>query len=220
MPLYKKIISKSGRTKIYICGIRVYCSKKQKINEQTYIEQHGENNIIELSDDSHPETRIVIYGNNNHVIIKTNKTFVANIDIGIQDCPVNGCKVVVEENTYSNGIHIILYEDDSSVIIHKDCLFSWGITIWCTDSHSILDMDGNLLNLGKSVTINEHVWVGMNSIILKNTVVPANCVIGANTVITKKFTEPNCVIAGNPGAVVKKCINWSQRRPKHSLNNM
>ena len=52
------------------------------------------------------------------------------------------------------------------------------------------------------VIIGDNVFIGMNSIILKGTVIGNNCVIGAGSVVHGKF-EDNCVIAGNPAKVIK-----------------
>ncbi len=34
-----------------------------------------------------------------------------------------------------------------------------------------------------------------------------NCIVGAGSLVTKKFEEPNVVIAGHPAKVIKTGIN-------------
>ena len=53
------------------------------------------------------------------------------------------------------------------------------------------------------VLIGENVFIGMNAIILKGTIIGNNCVIGAGSVVHGTF-EDNCVIAGNPAKIIKK----------------
>lgn len=93
-------------------------------------------------------------------------------------------------------------------------MFSWNIAIWNSDSHSIFDKNSKkLLNIGKKIKIEDHVWVGMNSVILKNTQISSNSIIAANAVVTKPFLEENVIIAGNPARIVKNGINWDRERP-------
>jgi len=159
-----------------------------------------------------------IYGNNK-VTIDTEEYFNANIVIGTNDSPVNNCSVFVSKNTTSNGIYVILMEDNSSLYIGEDTMFSDDIKIMCSDTYTIINSD-NSINIGKKVTIGNHVWVGTNVRIGKNVEIPDNCIIGMGSVVCKKFYEKNCIIAGNPARVVKKEINWDRLRPKQYIDSI
>ena len=123
----------------------------------------------------------------------------------------SNCSVSIGDGTVFCGTRIYLQDDNSSVTVGKNCMFSWGIDVWCTDVHTILDMDGNITNYGKSIEIQDHVWVGKDSKIGKNTKISKDSIVGWNSVVTKKFDQTNVVIAGNPAKVVKEGINWDAR---------
>ncbi|MBR1942129.1 acyltransferase [bacterium] len=123
----------------------------------------------------------------------------------------SNCNVSIGDGTVFCGTRIYLQDDNSSVTIGKNCMFSWGIDVWCTDVHTILDLDGNITNYGKSIEIQDHVWVGKDSKIGKNTKISKDSIVGWNSVVTKKFDETNVVIAGNPAKIVKNGINWDAR---------
>lgn len=124
---------------------------------------------------------------------------------------VSNCKVSIGENTLFCGARLFLQDDNSSITIGKDCMFSWGIDVWCTDVHTITDLEGNPLNYGKSIEIGDHVWVGRDVKIGKNTKISSNSVVGWNSVVTKKFEEKNVIIGGNPASIIKRNINWDPR---------
>lgn len=54
----------------------------------------------------------------------------------------------------------------------------------------------------RPIVIENNVWIGLNSVILKGVHVGENSVIGAGSVVTKNI-PPNVVAAGNPCVVIK-----------------
>lgn len=163
---------------------------------------------------------IRIYGDGNKIEIDPSvKVWNGDINIGDLDVLVNNCTVHIGKNCTSNGCNIVLFEDNSRVDIGDGCMFSWGINIWASDSHAVFDeQTKEILNWGTSVEIKEHVWIGMHATVLKNSYIAKNCIVGAHSVVTKKFEEPGCILAGNPGRVVRRGINWDSVRPKNYIN--
>ena len=54
----------------------------------------------------------------------------------------------------------------------------------------------------KRVIIGKNVWIGMNSLILKNVTIGDNSIIGAGSVVVKDVPK-NTIAAGNPAKVIK-----------------
>ena len=104
-------------------------------------------------------------------------------------------------------------ENDTQILIGKNCMFSSHLVFSCTDCHSILDMENNLLNRAKTIEVGDHVWIGRNVTLTKSAKIPNGCVIGFNSVVAKKFEKDNCAIAGNPAKVIKENIKWHSRKP-------
>ncbi len=57
-----------------------------------------------------------------------------------------------------------------------------------------------------NVVIEDNVWLGVNSVVLKGVTIGKNTVIGANSVVTKNIPA-NVVAAGNPCKVLKELIH-------------
>jgi acetyltransferase-like isoleucine patch superfamily enzyme len=185
------------------------------------IKKHGKNNSVQISNSAHlRKVKIKIYGSNNSVIIRDN-TYLHNVylRIGFKDCFVNNCLIQIGNNTSFNSADIQLGEDNSKIIIGEDNMFSFGIEIACTDTHSVTDFSGKLINYGKEIIIGNHNWICKKVSIMKNSKIPNNCVIAQNSLITSKFTQDNTVIAGIPARVVKENINWHRKRPCQYQNN-
>lgn len=162
-----------------------------------------------------PGCRVYVFGENNIIDIDPSvTTFVGLIHVGEADLPVSGCRVWVGKGSYCGGAQIMLYENNSTVHIGEGCMFSFGIEIWASDSHSIINAHSKkLLNWGKEIFIGDRVWIGMRAIILKNSYIGADCVVGAGSVVAGEFKNPHCILAGNPARVVKEGISWDSRRP-------
>lgn len=103
--------------------------------------------------------------------------------------------------------------ENASIIIGEDCMFAHDIYVRTTDSHSIIDYTGNRINMAKDVKIGNHVWVGMQNVILKGSIIGNNCVVAARTIVSS--TTPcvnNAIIVGSPARILKEDINWCRNR--------
>lgn len=180
------------------------------------IVSNGKNNKISIKNDKN--IFVTVFGDNNEITVETEGNFVANIIVGTPDCETNNCRVNIAPQVTSNGVQIMLLENDSYLEIGEDSMLSNDIKIFCSDTHSITDSERNLLNYAKGVKIGKHVWIGTDVDICKDVHIASNCIVGMGSVVTKNFEEENCVIAGNPAKVVKRNINWDRKRPNQYKN--
>ena len=112
------------------------------------------------------------------------------------------------------------YTKGASLIIGERCSFS-GVSIWAFESvnlgnrvrvgANVTIMDGdahqNDYRAGdnKAVTIEDNVWIGANSMVLKGVTIGKNTIIGAGSVVVKSIPA-NSVAAGNPCRVIR-CLD-------------
>ena len=103
--------------------------------------------------------------------------------------------------------------EGKKIILGKDCMLSHNIHIRTTDSHSILDSEGHRTNIGADIIIGNHVWIGMQSLILKGTRIQDGCIIGARSMTTASLkTENGDLIVGSPARTIKKNLFWQRDR--------
>lgn len=106
--------------------------------------------------------------------------------------------------------------------IGKDCMISFGAKLDCcsgkiiigdrcviTHGCVILSHDASEKRIHRkneveeTVRLGNDVFIGVNSIILKNVIIGDNSIIGAGSVVTKDV-PPNVVVAGNPAKIIRK----------------
>ena len=131
----------------------------------------------------------------------------------------NNSRCVIGDGFGGGNIEIILLENNSSCHIGSNCMFSDNILVRLSDTHSVLDLDGNLLNYGGNVEIGNAVWCGREVRILKNVSIGDNSIIGASSVVTKRFDESNIAIGGNPAKIIKRGVKWSGLTPQSYLDS-
>ena len=76
------------------------------------------------------------------------------------------------------------------------------VTITDSDWHGIYDRT-DYVATPKEVIIEENVWIGEKSIVLKGTKIGKNSIIGAGSVVSGEVPE-NVIFAGNPAREIKK----------------
>lgn len=123
----------------------------------------------------------------------------------------DGCSVTIGNRVVINGVTLYLQEDGSQVSIGDDSQLSWGVDVWCTDAHTITNLEGEPVNYAESIEIGNHVWIGKDVKIGKNVRIADNSIVGWGSIVTKRFDEPNVILAGNPARIVKRGINWDRK---------
>ncbi len=191
----------------------------------------SDGNIVEI--DSLPNTMIKYYGSDSEIIVKGDinsynvkharisvghnskiiigENFRVRFEIQI-DARADNTSICFGKNVNIGEINILGGDEPNlSLSIGDDFLNSLGCYIRLADGHTIIDMRTNeVINIPKSgITIGDHVWVGYDVIILKDSSIPSNSVVGAGSLIANHFYEENSIIAGVPARIIRNEISWN-----------
>lgn len=202
----------SETNKIYLIDEH---GKKTQINNIAGLDIRfmGTNSIVEIEANPLPVFKnccIKCY-DNSFVHINSSKFEFKNLYVYLTG------RLIIGKDFSVNGAHfVITKKPEQTLKIGDNCMFSRGILIRTSDAHSLYHNEKKeLLNPDSDIEIGNHVWVGQDVTILKNTKIGNNCVIGAGSLVNKNFIENNVVIAGNPAKIVKYDINWDRAIPSN-----
>ena len=100
----------------------------------------------------------------------------------------------------------------SSVTIGHNVVISERVTIRDSDNHIVWE-DGIEINKDTKPTacpivIEDHVWIGMNCIILKGVTIGEGAIVAAGSVVNKDVPA-HCMVGGVPARVIKTGVSWS-----------
>lgn len=91
----------------------------------------------------------------------------------------------------------------SGVYIGNHFAISWDVTLTDTDYHQI----GNN-EYTKKIIIEDHVWIGCKSTILKGVTIGHHSVVAAGSVVTSDVPS-RCIVAGSPARIIRENIeDW------------
>jgi [citrate (pro-3S)-lyase] ligase len=171
----------------------------------------GKGNRISIYENTDFQNVIIKCGNNNTISIGKTKRHIKNLKIAAEK--VNDTVIKIGDGFSCVGCQINMNES-ASVYIGDDCMFSFEIIIFTSDSHAIYDNTTlECINYGQDVVIGNHVWIGCRVILLKGSVISDNSVIGAQSLVTGKIMENNIIACGVPAKIIKRNINWSRAYP-------
>ena len=169
---------------------------------------NGAGNVIEIYSPLPKSVQLHFYGNNHHLIIDKGVVFKKGV-VWFED---NGCEIRIGDKTTIMDAHLAVAEDGRKLIIGSDCMFSSGIYIATTDSHSIIDLQTDeRTNPAADIKIGNHVWIGRDVTVKKGCTISNNSIIGGNTVVTKDVPA-NAIFVGIPGRVVRTGVTWDRKR--------
>ncbi|OBZ96649.1 hypothetical protein ADU59_02540 [Pararhizobium polonicum] len=173
------------------------------------IRLYGSQNRIELPKTSSFTGHITIRGHGNRILIGENCRLTGELIVKGRNQTVT-----IGEGTTFESVYVLSTER-CDVTIGRWCMFSRGIEVRTSDSHSLIrKRDGRRLNRAAPVVVGDHVWVGLGSILNKGTVIPEDCIVGAKSFVNKAFSESGVVLAGTPATVVKRGVTWSRARKR------
>ncbi len=178
----------------------------------------GNNNVISIGKNFKCSgiCKIVVVGSGNNVLLDDDIQVVTQLVIYNLDNSLN-CTIKVGKGTSFYKTEISTYDHESSVIIGEDCMFGYDTIVYNTDGHAIYQ-EGKLINRANSLVCGNHVWCGWGSTILKNSKIADGCIVGKSAVVSGKFDNPHCIIAGIPARVVKENIIWKRDSVNQVLN--
>lgn len=190
---------------LYSCIPRIIYHKKIWISSKTYLK--GLRNILTDSDlviglnhvpfyQKRAETYIHVEGS---LIIKERSSVSrgAVLEIGksaqvtLQGCSIGASKFLIHH----------------SLEIGSGTLISWGCQFLDNNIHHVI-IDGTKESKKAGIKIGDRCWIGSNCTILPDVVIPNGCVVATGSIVTKAFTQENCLIAGSPAKVIKTDISW------------
>jgi acetyltransferase-like isoleucine patch superfamily enzyme len=131
------------------------------------------------------------------------------LDVAGEFLIYSGCQIVVDKDAkldlgsgYINSNSTI--SCFGNIKIGHDVAIAENVTIRDSDNHSIVG--------GKSQTapiiIGDHVWIGLNTIILKGVTIGDGSIIAAGSLVNKSI-PPNCLAAGVPAKVIRENVAWT-----------
>lgn len=113
----------------------------------------------------------------------------------------DGPELVLGSGHFNTGSRILCR---TRITIGSACLFGPEVAIRGDDAHYFGDTPR-----GAPITIEDHVWVGMRSTVLKGVTIGEGSVIAAGSVVTSDI--PPCSLAGGvPARVIRKVVSWQQ----------
>ncbi len=104
------------------------------------------------------------------------------------------------------------------ITIGENCLITHGCYILSHDGAAhVINPDDNGTG---SVEIGDHVFIGVNSVVLRNVKIGNHAVIGAGSVVNKDIPE-GAIAAGNPIKILKQLEKpYSALPKKHKMLNV
>ena len=172
--------------------------------ERSSMTINGVNNIISFKGNL-SASKIKIWGSNNQIIIHPNVK-INNSNFVIRG---NNIKIEIGNGSTFGSIYLVCMGDNNRIEIGENCMFAENINLWASDTHPIFNVENQLINPSKPITIGNDVWVGFNCTILKGVNIGNNSIIGMSSLVTKNI-EPGTLNVGSPARSIRSNVRWGR----------
>lgn len=101
--------------------------------------------------------------------------------------------------------------------VGDDVTISTGVR-FCTHDNCAIKIIDNATDFVGPITIGDHSFIGMNTILMGGVGIPKRCIVGAGSVVTKSFSQEGCVIAGNPARIIGSTNRIRETKSEYAFN--
>ena len=119
-------------------------------------------------------------------------------------------RVLLGSNVSSTTTVAMSAAEGTTIRIGDDVMIASNVQIRADDGHPIFDVHtGRRVNVSRSITVGNHVWLGFESCVLGGAAIGDGSVVGMRSIVTRSLPN-NVVAAGVPAKVVRKDIAWER----------
>lgn len=158
------------------------------------------NGLFMLGNKEHPkskvETRFSMHENSKLNINGMFKAFCGSDIRVFKDAELN-----IGSGYCTSGVQIVCAK---KISIGNNVAIARDVIIRDNDAHQIM-REGYEPN--KEIVIEDNVWIGNRSIIMKGVTIGEGAIVGAGSIVTKNV-PPHTIVAGNPAKVIRENITW------------
>lgn len=172
---------------------------------------YGIDNTLIIEDGFHINNmELLIRGSNNTVIIGKNFDLNYNTNHGplYLSAKDDNNNISLGDNIHIRGSAEIVCMEGTSLTIGDNFGMSNETIIRTGDGHRIIDCDGKRSNPSKSIVIGSNCWLARRGIILKGVELKDYTIVGTAALVTKKYSEGNIILGGNPAKIIKQGVTW------------
>jgi len=177
--------------RLYLSLMQCSFGKRLKICGNVYFRPNGPNTIQ--------------LGNNVTLIARFLSNTVGITNPIVLECIDSG-RIIIGDNS---GLTSTVISSRNSVKIGSNVKIGGNVRIFDHDFHSLdykyrRNVDEDSMHIkSESIIIEDDVFIGTNSLIMKGVHIGARSIIAAGSVVTLKVVPPDSLVAGNPAKIIK-----------------
>jgi acetyltransferase-like isoleucine patch superfamily enzyme len=162
----------------------------------------GEDNVVEIAEGARLGVNLNVHGSGNRVTIERNCQLRGVINL----LGSNASLHIGEGTTMVHGA--LQLHEAGEVRIGADCMISSQVYISLSDIHPIYDRaSGRRINPAASVSIGDHVWLGLRCMVLKGAHIGDGAVVAAGATVSGQVPS-HAIVAGAPAKLLRENIEW------------
>jgi acetyltransferase-like isoleucine patch superfamily enzyme len=175
-----------------------------KIKMKMLKNEYGKNvTIIGKTVISSKTQQCISIGSNFTLVSRFKSNLVGITNNSVLQC-LKGGKISIADNC---GISSVIISSHSKISIGNNVLIGANVRLYDHDYHSLnhLHRRSASTDIPKSIPIyiEDDVFIGTNSIILKGVRIGARSIIGAGSVVSLKSIPEDSIVIGNPASIVR-----------------
>lgn len=174
--------------------------------------RYSTGNILFIGEGSRVEIDGLVTIGKLSLAISSHASVAMGPDCVIGDLELNamgrGARIEIGREVGFAGSVNISTQEGSQISIGSRSLIAGDTVFSASDFHPIFDIaTGERINQAKDIRIDEGVWVGARSMVLKGASIGHDSVVGAGSIVTGSF-GPNSMIVGSPARLLRSGIRW------------